>query len=316
MDADDEDDPARMLEEEGDQTALAMEGLQSGGESGGGGGAAGESGGSGGGDADGSEEAGGETTDTDTDTGGVDPVDTGVTDSAETDTADSADTDAADSGEADVTETDTVTNTETDTTGDVADTTAAASTDPVPVVDGSTGQVVALARYNPEAQVFEFDDPDATVVEETSSAEVEITVGGTEGVSFTEDPSPGAAPTGTPKGSIPPRVFSFRPVLDNWQETDCVPIVFNSPLGSYPRRVTVGIKVGAPLRLAGGKTISPDEAAEDSSFAAEGAALAIAKLLDMGAPAAQIQKVFYQFMQQVLDTSHKGYRVNDCTGSV
>ncbi|GIH05376.1 hypothetical protein Rhe02_34430 [Rhizocola hellebori] len=128
----------------------------------------------------------------------------------------------------------------------------------------------------------------------------------------------GVGPTGQPGLKIPPHVFVFRPhpKVENWQETDCVPIIFTSPLGQFPRSLKIGVKVGAPRKLASGKMIGPDEAAQDSSFAAEAAATAITKLLDMGAPTGAIQKSFYQFMQELLDNLRKGFRVNDCSGSV
>jgi hypothetical protein len=189
----------------------------------------------------------------------------------------------------------------------------------VTIVD-SEGTVIGSGTVDPSSGVVRTDIVRTTVVTKQSSSG-RWSVAGSGAGDISDAVSTGAPGQGTPTMGtigtpfyINPDTFNFRPTQDNWQETDCVKIVFayGSPYIS-PMRIQVGVRVGAPRQLANGHSVSVREAQLNSANAATVAATEIIALLDEAAlDPSGIQPRFTGFMGGALLANGEGYRVNGC----
>lgn len=189
----------------------------------------------------------------------------------------------------------------------------------VPVVDGSTGEVVGTAHVNPETGMFEVDGVETTTVDESSgSTESQGSSGGESGLA-TDPEESGAQEQGepnsgfVPRGTLPPEAFRFRKTGENEQRTPCVPIIFNSNAPGGPVQIKVGVVVIAPLRLRDGRPLTEREAQLDASSAATTTAELLAEALDRGATnPTEVRAAFSKQMDAIMRASGLGYRVQQC----
>lgn len=186
------------------------------------------------------------------------------------------------------------------------------------VVDGSTGEVVGSVTVNPATGVAESSVVETTVVEETASPPgPPSSAGGGPSVDpETAQPTPPAPQPGDGDheqdvvfGVVPPSKFIFKPVNDEWMETDCVKIVFVKPTMLGPGTIAVGVVVQAP------RWLSENLAAEDASEAATETGRLMLKQLAAGIIGpAHLQVRFWKEMLTFIRGAHPevGFRVKPC----
>jgi len=120
---------------------------------------------------------------------------------------------------------------------------------------------------------------------------------------------------------VDPALFIFRTkVADDgkgpaggWQETDCIPVRFVSPMFFRPISIDVRLRVGVPIRNQSEGVIKAESAQFESAAAANLAGMEVTAALNAGdIIPSQVEPMFINLTQHHLLI--EGRRVTHCTG--